>query len=165
MSAKEKKRLIDSLTEAHLAVRATLDKVDLEIPVYKDSGWRVRDIVGHIATWDQEIANSLRAYQAGLEYLTPDLDEEEVDFNERAVLEQQKLSTQEILKEFEMAYDEFKKAIQEIPDDRFPGDLLYPWGDERGDIATMVDYMIEHAIEHRDEIIKAMQEVIKDLYG
>ena len=37
MSAKEKKRLIDSLTEAHLAVRATLDKVDLEIPVYKDS--------------------------------------------------------------------------------------------------------------------------------
>ena len=76
----------------------------------------------------------------------------------RAVLEQQKLSTQAILKEFELAYDEFKKAIQEIPDDRFPGELLYPWGDERGDIATMVDYMIEHAIEHQDEIIKAMQE-------
>ena len=157
MSAKEKKRLLDSLTEAHLSTRVTLDEVDLEMPVYKDSGWRVRDILGHIATWDQEIANSLHAYRAGSEYLTPDLDEEEVEFNESAVLKQQKLSTQQILEEFEMAYDEFRKAIQEIPDDRFPGDLLYPWGDERGDIATLVNYMIEHAIEHRDEIAKAAQ--------
>jgi len=157
MSAKEKKRLLDNLTEAHLSTRATIDIVDLEMPVYKDTGWRVRDIVGHIATWDREIANSLRAYLAGSEYLTPDLDEEEVEFNEKAVSEQQKLSTEQILNEFEMAYDEFKKAIQDIPDDRFPGDLLYPWGDERGDISTMVDYMIDHAIEHRDEIAGAIQ--------
>lgn len=158
MSAKGKKRLIDSLAEAHISTRAALDGVDLELAVYKDTGWRVRDIVGHIATWDQEIANSLRAYQAGEEYLTPELDEEEVEFNEKAVLEQRKLSTQQILEEFESAYDNFKKAIEEIPDDRFHGDLLYPWGDERGDITTMVDYMIEHAIEHRDEILKAKQE-------
>ena len=158
MSAEEKKRLIDSLTEAHLALRKILKDVDLEMPVYKDSGWRVRDIVGHVATWDQEIANALRAYQAGEEYLTPELDEEEVEFNESAVLEQRKLSTQQILEHFESAYDNFKMAIEEIPDDQFPGDLLYPWGDERGDIATMVDYMIEHAIEHRDEIAKAKQE-------
>jgi uncharacterized damage-inducible protein DinB len=158
MSAKEKKHLLESLTEAHLSTRVVLDEVDLEMQVYQEEGWRVRDIVGHIATWDREIAKSLRAYQAGSEYLTPDLDEEEVEFNERAVLEQQKLSTQQILNEFETAYDEFKKALQEIPDDRFPGELLYPWGDERGDIATLVDYMVEHAIEHRDEIKKAMQE-------
>ena len=158
MSANDKKRLIDSLTEAHLSVREVLDGVELEKPVYKDTGWRVRDILGHIATWDQETAKSLRAFQAGEEYLTPELDEEEVEFNERAVLKQQKLSAQQILKEFETAYDEFRQAIQEIPEDLFPGDLLYSWGDERGDIATMVEYMIEHAIEHRDEIMKAMQE-------
>jgi tetratricopeptide (TPR) repeat protein len=158
MSAKEKKRLVDSLTEAHLSARSVIDNADLEMPVYKESGWRVRDIVGHIATWDQEITNSLRAYQEGLEYLTPDLDEEEVEFNESAVLEQRKLSTQQILGEFESAFENFKRAIEETPDDRFPGDLLYPWGDERGDIATMVEYMIEHAIEHRDEIENAMQE-------
>ncbi len=158
MSAKEKKRLLDNLTETHFATRAALDEVDLEIPVYKDSGWRVRDIVGHIATWDLEIAKSLRAYQAGEEYLTPELDEEEVEFNQRAVLEQQRLSTQQILKEFETAHDEFRNAIQEMPEERFPGDLLYPWGGERGDIATLVEYMTEHAVEHRDEITKAVQE-------
>lgn len=158
MSAEEKKRLIDYLIETRLAVRKLLDEVDLEMLVYKDSGWRARDIVGHIATWDREVAKSLQAYRAGSEYLTPDLDDEEVEFNEKAVLEQRNLSVQQILNEFEQAYDEFRNAIQDIPDDQFPGDLLYPWGDERGDIATLVEYMTEHATEHRDEIAKAAQE-------
>ena len=73
--------------------------------------------------------------------------------------EQKKLSVEQLLSEFEQAYEEFKVAIQDMPDDRFPGDLLYPWGDERGDITTLADYMIEHAVEHRDEISKAVQEV------
>jgi len=157
MSANKKKRLIDSLTEAHISTRAALEGVDLEMPVYKDTGWRIRDIVGHIATWDQEMANSLQAYKEGSEYLTPDLDEEEVEFNDKAVMEQRKLSTEEILKEFESSYHAFKNGILEIPNDQFPGDLVYPWGDERGDIATMVGYMIDHAIEHRDEINEAIK--------
>ena len=142
MPVEEKKHLLDSLTGTHLVTRTTLDDVDLEMPVYKNTGWRVRDIVGHIATWDQEIAKSLRAYQSGSEYLIPNLDEEEIEYNERAVLEQQKLSTQQVLNEFEQAQDELRKAIQEMPDDRFPGDMLYPWDDERGSIAKLVEYMI-----------------------
>jgi hypothetical protein len=158
MSAEEKKRLIEKLSEAHFALRQMLDEIDLEIPVYKDSGWRARDILGHVATWDREVAKSLRAYLGGSEYIIPDLDEEEVEYNERAVKEQRKLSAEQILNEFEKAYGEFKEAIQEISVNQFPGDLLYPWGDERGDIATLVEYMIEHAVEHRDEITKAVQE-------
>jgi len=60
MSAKEKKRLIDSLTEAHLSLRTELDGVDLEMPAYKDDSWRIRDIVGHIATWERVVAKALR---------------------------------------------------------------------------------------------------------
>lgn len=161
MSTKEKKYLLDILAEAHLAVRAILDDVDLEMPVYEDTGWRIRDIVGHIATWEREVAKSLRNYQLGSEYLIPDLDKGEVEYNERAVLEQRKLSPQQILKEFEQAYNDFRKAIQELSDDRFPGDMLYPWGHERGSIAKLVEYMIEHTVEHKDEIIKAMQEAGK----
>ena len=157
----DKKRLLDGLAEAHFAVNALLENADLEMPVHEESGWRVRDIVGHIATWDREVAISLRAYQTGSEYLIPDLDEEEVAYNEKAVLEQKKLSSQQLLDEFEQAYHEFRKAIQEMPDDRFPGDLLYPWGEERGSIARLVEYMIEHAVEHKEEIIKATQETGK----
>jgi hypothetical protein len=159
MSKQEKEHLLDNLLEAHLAVRAVLDRVDLEMPVYyEEGGWRVRDIIGHIATWDKEVAKSLRAYKTGSEYLIPDLDEDEVDFNETAALEQRKLSAQQIVDDFIQAYKVFRDGIQDIPADRFPGDLLYPWGDERGSITLLVDYMIEHAIEHLDEIKNATKE-------
>ncbi len=134
-----------------------MEKVDLEVHAYNDSSWRIRDIVGHIATWERVVAKALRAYVAGSEYLVPDPDKYEEQYNENEVLEQHKLSTQQILDEFELAHDEFKTALDETPIDHFPGDFLYPWGDQSGDIATMVEEMIEHIYEHQDEIIKAIQ--------
>jgi len=157
MSAEDKIKLLARLTEAHLATRTILEKADLRLIVFADSGWRVREILGHVATWNQQVAMSVNAYQAGKEYLIPDLDEDEVDFNEKAVSEQKKLSDQQILDEWEEAYKELSNAVQEVPVERFPGDMLYPWGNERGDIVTLVEYMIDHIIEHRDEIVKAAQ--------
>ncbi len=157
MSIKDKEYLLNILAETHLAIRETLDKVDLEMPVHAESNWRVREIIGHIATWDQEVAKSLRAYQAGSAYQISDLDEEETEYNEKAVLEQQKLSTQQIVAEWEQAYGEFRNAVQEMPTERFPGDMQYPW-DERGPISKLVEEMVEHAVEHRDEIVSAVHE-------
>ena len=156
MSANDKNNLLDKLTEVHLATHETLKKVELEMTVHKDSGWSVRDILGHIATWNLEVAKSINAYQAGDEYLIPDLDEEEVDYNGRAVEEQRKLSDQQILGERGKGYKELSNAVQEMPSERFPGDMLYPWGEERGDIATLVEYMIDHVIEHQEEIEEAI---------
>jgi hypothetical protein len=34
--------------------------------------------------------------------------------------------------------------------------MLYPWGDERGDISLLVHYMVEHDEEHLGEILKAV---------
>jgi hypothetical protein len=155
MSVGDKKYLMEKLTEAQSATRAILKGVDLEMRVYTDTDWRIRDILGHIATWDREVTKSLRAFLAGTEYAIPDLDEDE--FNQRSVLEQRQLSTQQIQVEWEQARDDFKEAIREIPSDRFPGDLLYPWGDERGSITQLVEYMIDHDDEHRDEIVKAIK--------
>ena len=72
------------------------------------------------------------------------------------------MTAQQVLKEWEQARKDFIEAVQEISLDRFPGDLLYPWGDERGSIAGLVRYMIDHDIEHRDEIVKAIQALNED---
>jgi len=145
------------MAETHLAIRSKLNDVDLDMPVHKDSGWRVRDILGHIATWDLETARSINAYRAGSEYSITDLDDTEVDYNERAVVAQQKLSSQQVLDQWEQAYDELRRSVQEMPIELFSGDMLYPWGGERGSVARLVEYMLEHAVEHRDEILKAIE--------
>jgi hypothetical protein len=153
----DKNYLLNRLAESHAAIQNTLEGVDLELRVYVDSDWRVRDILGHLATWDRVVTKSLRAFLVGSEYAIPDMDGDETDFNEGAVLEQRKLSTQQILEEWKGAREDFKAAISDIPDDRFPGDLLYPWGDERGSIPKLVEFMIEHDEEHRDEMIAITQ--------
>ncbi len=149
--------LLKKLTETHSAIRATLKGIDLGMRVYTDADWRIRDILGHIATWDREVTKSLIAFLAGTEYVIPGMDGDETKFNQQAVLEQRQLSTQQIYAEWEQARGDFKHALSEIPLDHFPGDLLYPWGDERGSIAQLIEYMIDHDGEHRDEIVKAIK--------
>jgi hypothetical protein len=152
VSDKEKQNLLEKLDKHRLALLAELKEIDLQKIVYENSGWRVRDIVGHIATWNLETARSLNAFLSGSEYSIPDLDQTEVDYNERAVVAQKKFTDSQILKEWEHSLDELTNAIQEIPSDNFSGTLLYPWGDEYGSITLLVEYMIGHAIEHLDDI-------------
>jgi hypothetical protein len=155
MAAEGKKHLIKLLTDSHTATRAAIEGVDPELPVYGDTGWRIRDIIGHIATWDRQVTKSLRAFQAGMEYAIPDLDED--SFNERSTKDQGALTAEQVYADCEQARQDFIKAVQEIPDDSYPGDLLYPWGDERGSIHKLVHYMVDHDEEHREDIMKTVQ--------
>lgn len=148
--------LLKKLIDSYSATRALLQGEDLELRVYIDTDWRIRDILGHIATWDRQVAKSLRAFNAGTEYSIPAFNDEN-EYNEQAVLEQRQLSIDQLTAECEHAREDFQEALRDIPSDRFPGDLLYPWGDERGSIQQLIEYMIEHDGEHRDEILKAMQ--------
>jgi len=157
MESSEKNYLLGRLDETHFAIKIILEGIDLELRVYTDTDWRIRDILGHIATWDREVTKSLRAFLAKIEYVIPDLDEEETGYNENAVTEQRRLSTDQIMEEWEQAREDFKAALRDIPADHFPGDLLFPWGDERGSITRLVEYMTEHNEEHRDEILVAMK--------
>jgi len=155
MTHQEKNRLCVLLADAQSATRATITGIDPEMPVHLDSGWTVADILGHIATWDREATKSLQAYCAGGEYTTPDLDETESGFNQRAVQELRALTSQQVLEEWELARHDFIQTVQDIPLEMFPGDVLYPWGSERGTISKLVEYMVEHDVEHRNEILGA----------
>ena len=160
MNGGDKRQLIERLTETHSSIRAIIKRTDLDICVYTDTDWRIKDILGHITTWDRQATQSLIAFKAGKDYSIPDLDEDA--FNHQAFLEGRKMSAQQNLNEWEQARKDFIAAIQDIPQDRFSGDLLYPWGDERGSIATLVEFMVGHDIEHRDEMVKAIQESNED---
>jgi len=155
MTSGDKKHLLNLLAESHSSLRATIEGIDPERHIYTNTGWRIRDIIGHIATWQRQVTKSLRAFQAGTEYSIANL--EEHAFNEEAVKAQRGLTAQQVYVEWEQACEDLKDALEEIPLDIFPGDLLYPWGDERGSIAQLVEFLIDHDTEHRDEIVKAVQ--------
>ena len=154
MDESEKIELVNRLRDSHSDLQSVLDHTHLKTLVHTDSGWTVRDILGHIASWDRQAALSLTAYKNGSEYSIPDLDE--TSFNQREVTKARILSEAALLEEWEKARDVLVESVMGIPPELFPGDLLYPWGNERGTVALLVDYMIEHDVEHRAEIAAAV---------
>ena len=154
MSAEEKQRLIDLLTETYSKVIELVQGVDAEVQVYPETDWRVRDIIGHLAVWDREVAKSIRAYQGGGEYSIPDLDED--GFNNQNMEELRKLSGQEVFKLWEDAREEFVAAVRDMSLDDFESIFLYPW-DERGRLSTLVEDMTDHDVLHRMEIEKSLK--------
>jgi hypothetical protein len=155
MALEVRRRLVEMLTQTHSTTRSLLEGINIEMQVYPDSGWRIRDILGHIATWDREVAKSLDAFRNGEEYAIPDHDED--SFNAQDILSQLKLTSEAIFDEWEQSREVFKNAVEQIPLDFYPVDLLYPWGDERGTVAHLVETMVKHDVEHRDAIEMAIQ--------
>ncbi len=155
MTAEEKQSLLDLLSDTYTTVLATVEGVDPEMQVNPETDWRIRDIIGHIATWDREVTKSIRAFLQGSEYSIPDFDED--GFIAREVQEQRKLSTEAVFALWEGGRQDFMSVVNDFPVEQWSGDLLYPWGDERGSVSTLVEYMMEHDVEHRDEIVKALR--------
>lgn len=149
----EKKQLLHLLADSQSATRDLIQGVDLLLLVHPPDGWRVREVIGHLAAWDRQVVKSLRAFIASREYAIPGLDEQA--FNQAAVSQQAGLTDQQVMQEWEAARLDFIAAVAEIPAEMFPGDVLYPWGDERGSIARLIRYMVEHDQEQRYEIIQA----------
>jgi hypothetical protein len=73
------------------------------------------------------------------------------------VKRQRALTSEQIYEEWQTARGMFKDAVREIPQNLFPGDLLYPWGDERGTVVKLVKEMCDHDKEHHSEIMRVVK--------
>jgi hypothetical protein len=156
MEVGQKRDIIQRLADAHYALKKSIAGLDLEQVIHEDTGWRIRDILGHIATWDRVLIHAIVTFLAGSEYVIPGMVGDETAYNEQKVEEQSQLPSAEILKEWNQAREDFIDAVQRIPEDRFKDELAFPWGDERGSLSLMIEYMIEHDGEHQDEILEAL---------
>lgn len=152
MSTTSKAALIEGLEQSNQATRAMLENTSLEQVVYEDPEWQVRDVIWHIAAWDLQSARSILAFSEGGEYAIQDFDEDR--FNGSSQIEGRELTVEELLEKSQHAREAFKQAVAKVPDGSESSAFLYPWGDESGDLSTLVKYMIEHDEEHRQEIGK-----------
>ena len=156
MNIEHKENILTRLSDSHSELEQALEGLDLELVIHPDTGWCIRDILGHIATWDRVLIHSIQTFLEGSEYVIPGMVGDETDYNTQKVAEQKKLSSSEILKEWNQAREDFITIVQQIPTDKFFDELAFPWGDERGSLSVMIEYMIEHNGEHQAEILQAV---------
>ena len=157
MNIEHKENILTRLSDSHTDLEQALEGLDLDLVIHPDTGWCIRDILGHIATWDRVLIHTIQTFLEGSEYVIPGMVGDETDYNARRVVEQRKLSSSKILTEWNQAREDFITIVQQIPTDKFFDELAFPWGDERGSLSVMIEYMFEHNGEHQAEISQAVQ--------
>ena len=153
MTKEIKEEILQRLAETHDDLEKTIEGLDLDLVIHADTDWRIRDILGHIATWDRVLIHAIQSFLEGSEYVIPGMVGDETDYNQEKVLEQRKLPNEEIYQEWVKARIDFIDTVQNTPPGKFSEELAYPWGDERGSLAVMIEYMVDHDGEHQEEIL------------
>ncbi len=146
----EKTRLIQLLDESLGQMRTALEGVDTEKEVL--SGWTAKDVMAHVADWDEVTATALNAYRENGEHLIPDFSGID-EYNAKAVEMHKNHSYQQVRAKWETAHGNLKTAVEDMPLEKFEGEMTYPWG-QHGPISKIVEIMAEHEKEHAEDLRK-----------
>jgi hypothetical protein len=147
---KKRQRLIQQLDQARDRLQTLLANIDTEREIYP--GWTIKHVLAHIAGWDDATIASLRAHVKGDQPGTPAV--RGIDYyNAQSVATREALSYEQVIREWELARDELKTIIQEMPEDKLAEPLLFPWG-QTGTIAQIIAIFASHETEHAEEIEK-----------
>ncbi len=144
----EKNRLIAELDGGRERLTSVLARVESKQEIYP--GWTVKELLAHIAGWDDASVAALKAHAGGDEPGTPAA--RGIDFyNAQTVSTRASLRFAQVSREWEVSRDQLKAAIQEMPAEKLFEPVIFPWAKE-GTIAQLVAILASHEEEHAEEI-------------
>ena len=146
----EKKELLRHLNETYQQSLVLLPTVDPFQVVYEETGWRMKDIVAHVATWDAETLRSLHAFRRGGEYIIPNYVGAD-DFNGYAATVRMDEPFAQILADWDATRRWMLIIFNAMRDDDFSAEMTYPSG-RRGSVRDLVQEIFEHEAEHMEQI-------------
>jgi hypothetical protein len=152
----EKQRLIHQLETERRQTIAVLQGLDPYLVVHTDSGWRVKDLVGHLAAWDREVLAAMQAFHEGDHYIIPNFTSQ--GFNEAQYERRRTLDPAQIRMDWGMVRRDVQDMIHDLHAHLFETDMTYPWG-ERGKVVALIEELASHEAEHRGEIEARLKEL------
>lgn len=151
----DKHQLFARLDATRAETESILASVDPQTVIYPEEAWTVKDIIGHLSAWEQAAVTSLQAYAEGDEAQLPEQMNED-DYNHLNVARRKNFPVEKILLEWKETREWLKQVLEEMPSERLTGEMTFPWG-ERGSVAELVDAMIDHELEHRQDIMGVLK--------
>jgi hypothetical protein len=140
----DKDILIQQLDAARQALRTAIEGLDREAEIY--SGWTLKQLLAHVAGWDDAVITSLQAHIKGNEPGAP-ADRGIDHYNAESVATREALPYERIHQEWELAREQLKCIIRDMPEDKFATPLLFPWG-HHGTVSQIVAIFTGHEHEH-----------------
>ncbi|PWB50501.1 MAG: hypothetical protein C3F13_16245 [Anaerolineales bacterium] len=141
---KTRQQMLSLLDKTHHETRAMLSNLDPDRVIHTDEyAWRVRDILGHLGAWNMEAAHSLLAYAKGDEYCCIFSEAEYDDYNGPAAELRKAWALEQVWTEYENAHDKLRQIVASLPDEKWDGDVLYPWN-LHGTVEHFIKVMMCH---------------------
>lgn len=131
---------------------ADLEILDPALIVYPESGWRVQDVLAHVAGWNHEVANALVAHLAGVEYYIPNYDQE--SFNQALYKSCKDQTPEQVSEAWRISRARLQEAAEKLTDAQLTAQIFYPSG-ERGRADALLDEVLEHEAEHFAHMLSA----------
>ena len=146
----EGERLIERLNRSRNAMQRALSSVDAGLELCP--GWTMREMLAHIAGWDEVGAKTVRAHAAGV---APEpLEARSIDaYNEVLIANCDGLGYEEVVQYWRKARRKLADALEDTPPEKFREQAQFPWG-ETGNITRLVSILAEHELEHAHEILE-----------
>jgi len=151
-SSDKQTNFIAEFTRIYNQINTVLEQLEPGTVIHPGSGWRVHDLLGHLAVWYQQRINVLKAYQRGEDYQIPGFEMDK--FNHSAADERKDRPFADIHTEWQHAHRNLIAQLKAIPADRYDDEVMYPWG-ARGPIGLLLERLIEHGDEHYAEFVGA----------
>jgi hypothetical protein len=148
MNPVDKDFLLHRLDEARKNMEDLVQGSDPEKEIYP--GWTIKDMLAHITGWDEVLIDALRAHGLGLPPSVPSIHSLD-KYNEFTVSSREKLTCDQILKEFRLKRQELHEIIEQLPKGKFLEPVIIPWGKETS-VNKLVDIFYYHEKEHAHDI-------------
>ena len=141
---------LEGLTEADL-----LDKAAVE-------GWSVKDVLGHLADWEQLILKAAYHIYDPSEPEVPVPGESIEEINQTLAAKREDnawQSERKYLRETQLALSEFLARLK-------PGDCRlrgpYPWPDDQGTLAELISHASEHYVDHLSDLERWRKKILSE---
>lgn len=144
-SVEQLRQLLD---ESRRQTAEALERLSPDAVVYPESGWRVRDVLIHVAAWEAEAARSIEAFARGGEYRLPRFTSEGA-YNAELYQRWKDVDPAAIQAEWDAARNRLAQALASLASRLDEPRLILPWG-ERNSAAHLIRDMAHHEREHAE---------------
>ncbi|GAB4547372.1 MAG: hypothetical protein OHK0023_08610 [Anaerolineae bacterium] len=141
--------LTNALDLAQTAMMQKLQAVSAAAIVEPRSGWRVQDLVGHIAAWDWVLIEALGAHESGG---TVQIIRDHAAFDQMQWNLRRNREAGQIYAEYVLAKSSLKMALRRLTVAKLAEPLPVPWADRRDTASRLVYELLERETEHRQKI-------------
>ena len=149
----DKNEILKEMDRVRAETEAALQALDPDTLIYEEGEWTIKDIIGHLTTWEEEAIAAMQAYLKNSTYVMDLKKSSEDEFNARQVARRKNFSNERIWADWRDNRAWFRDLVNQLDIGKIKGQMTAPWGSHTTFIAFMED-MLKHEMDHRYDILR-----------